>query len=136
MISALRFEKEFRYGPDSAAVKLQKLAALQKAVARGGLVPEDYGPIQTKIGDVGGLVEADAKLVPTLAKAPASPVQKLLLLLRLAIGETCPTGPAADRARQEAMRLMRQDETRTELANHPESLGQVRGMIQLLGVAA
>lgn len=135
-IAALRFEKEFRFGPDTAAVKLQKLAALQKAVARGGLVSEDYGPIQAKIGDVGGLVEADAKLVSILAKAPAPPVQKLLLLLRLAIGETCPIGPAADRARQEAIRLMRQDETRAELASQPEQLGQVRGMIQQLGVAA
>lgn len=135
-IAALRFEKEFRFGPDTPAVKLQKLAALQKAVARGGLVAEDYGPIQAKIGDVAGLVEADAKLVSILAKAPAAPVQKLLLLLRLAIGETCPLGPAADRARQEAMRLMRQEETRAELASQPEQLGQVRGMIAQLGVAA
>lgn len=135
-IAALRFEKEFRFGPDTPAVKLQKLAALQKAVARGGLVAEDYGPIQSKIGDVGGLVEADARLVSILAKAPAAPVQKLLLLLRLATGETCPLGPAADRARQEAMRLMRQEETRAELASQPEQLGQVRGMIAQLGVAA
>lgn len=135
-IAALRFEKEFRFGPDTAAVKLQKLAALQKAVARGGLVAEDYGPIQSKIGDIGGMVEADAKLVSILAKAPAQPVQKLLLLLKLATGETCPLGPAAERARQEAVRIMRLEETRTDLANHPESLPQVREMIQLMGVAA
>lgn len=135
-IAALRFEKEFRFGPDTAAVKLQKLAALQRAVARGGLAAEDYGPIQQKIGDVAGLVEADSRLVQTLAKAPAPPIHKLMLMLRLAVGETCPIGPAADRARHEAMRMMRQDDTRAELASQPESLGLVRSMIQQLGMAA
>ncbi|MDP1600969.1 hypothetical protein [Phenylobacterium sp.] len=135
-ISALRFEKEFRYGPDTAAVKLQKLAALQRAVARGGLAPEDYLPIQAKIGDVGGMVEADARLVPTLARTPASPGQKLMLMLKLAIGETAPSGPAADRARQEAMRLVRLEDTRADLAANPERMGQVRDLIQQLGAAA
>lgn len=135
-VGALRFEKEFRYGPDTAAVKLQKLAALQRAVARGGLAQEDYAPIQAKIGDVGGMVEADARLIPTLAKTPASAAQKLLLLLKLAAGETAPAGPAADRARQEAMRLVRQDETRAELAANPERMDQVRILISQLGVAA
>ena len=135
-VAALRFEKEFRYGPDTAAVKLQKLAALQRAVARGGLAVEDYAPIQAKIGDVGGLVEADARLVPTLARTPAPAGQKLLLLLRLAAGQTAPSGPAADRARQEAMRLVRQEDTRAELAANPERMGQVRDLINQLGVAA
>jgi hypothetical protein len=135
-IAALRFEKEFRYGPDTAAVKLQKLAALQRAVARAGLAPEDYLPIQTKIGDVGGMVEADARLIPTLARNPASPTQKLLLLLRFATGETAPSGPAADRARQEAMRMVRREDTRADLAAHPERMDQVRELIQQLGVAA
>jgi hypothetical protein len=135
-VSALRFEKEFRYGPDTAAVKLQKLAALQRAVARGGLAQEDYAPIQLKIGDVGGLVEADARLIATLAKTPAPPAQKLLLLLKLAAGETAPVGPAADRARQEAMRLVRQEDTRAELAANPERMDQVRNLIHQLGMAA
>ncbi len=135
-VAALRFEKEFRYGPDTAAVKLQKLAALQRSVARGGLAPEDYGPIQEKIGVVGGLVEADARLIATLSKTPAPPSQKLLLLLRLATGETAPFGPAADRARLEAMRLVRQQATRVELASDPERMDQVRGLIQQLGMAA
>lgn len=135
-VSALRFEKEFRYGPDTAAVKLQKLAALQRAVARGGLAQEDYAPIQAKIGDVGGLVEADARLIATLAKTPAPPAQKLLLLLKLAAGETAPVGPAADRARQEAMRLVRQEDTRAELAANPERMDQVRNLIHQLGMAA
>lgn len=135
-VAALRFEKEFRYGPDTAAVKLQKLAALQRSVGRSGLAAEDYQPIQIKIGDVGGLVEADARLIPTLTKAPAPAGQKLLLLLRLATGETAPSGPAADRARQEAMRMVRLEETRAELAANPERMDQVRTLINQLGMAA
>lgn len=135
-VAALRFEKEFRYGPDTAAVKLQKLAGLQRAVARAGLAPEDYGPIQAKIGDVGGLVEADARLVPTLARTPVPAPQKLLLLLKLAAGDTAPAGPAAERARLEAMKMVRNEKTRAELADDPQRMTQVRELIQQLGVAA
>jgi hypothetical protein len=135
-VSALRFEKEFRNGPESASVKLQALAALQKAVGRGGLAPEDFAPIQSKIGDVGAMVEADARLVATLVKAPAPPVQKLMLLLRLATGEAAPIGPAADRARLEALKLVRREDTRAALSQSPERMGQVRQMIQAISPAA
>ena len=40
------------------------------------------------------------------------------------------------RRRQEAMRLVRQDETRAELAANPERMDQVRSLISQLGVAA
>lgn len=135
-VSALRFEKDFRNSAESASVKLQTLAAMQKAVGRGGLAPEDYAPIQSKIGDVGAMVEADARLVITLSKAPAPPVQKLLLLLKLATGEAAPIGPAADRARAEALKLVRKDETRAALAQSPQRMGQVREMIQAISSAA
>lgn len=135
-VSALRFEKEFRFGPDSASTKLHHLAVLQKSAARGGLAPEDYVPIQTKIGDVAGLVEFDAKLVQQLSRGHGSPAQRLLLLLQMAVGESAPTGPAADRARQEALRMVRQDDTRADLARAPERMGQVRDLIQKLSHAA
>lgn len=135
-VAALRFEKEFRNGPDTAAVKLQKLALLQRGVARSGLAPEDYEPIQMKIGDVGGMVEADARLIPSLSRTPVPPAQKLMAMLRLAIGETAPSGPAADRARLEAMRLVRREDTRADLAADPERMTQVRELIQQLGMAA
>jgi len=135
-VAALRFEKEFRNGPQTAAVKLQILAALQRSVARSGLVAEDYTPIQMKIGDVGGMVEADARLVQTLARTPASPSQKLLLMLRLAVGEVAPLGPAADRAKHEAFKLVRQDDTRADLIEQPECMGKVRELLGALGHAA
>jgi hypothetical protein len=135
-INALRFEKEFRYGPDTAAVKLQTLAGLQKAVGRSGLVREDYGPIQAKLGEVGGMIEADAKLVSTLVKAQAGPVQKVLLLLRLAVGETGPIGPAADRAKVEALRLVRHEDTRADLAKAPERMSEVRQLLKAMAPLA
>lgn len=136
VVMALRFEKEFRYGPDTAAAKLASLARLQKAVARGGLLPQDYEPIQVKLGDIGGLVEADAKLTATLARAAAPPLHRLTLLLKIANGEAGPLGPAADRARMEALRLVRLDETRAELAKAPERMAQVKDLIQQAGMAA
>jgi len=136
IVSALRFEKELRNGPDSAAAKLSTLSALQKAVGTCGLTMEDYGPIQTKIGDLGGLVEADAKLTVSVARAQAPALHRLTLLLRLATGEQCPLGPAADRARVEALKLVRQDDTRAELAKSPERMAQVKDLIQQAGLAA
>jgi hypothetical protein len=131
-VCALRFEKEFRASQDSAPSKLAALAALQRTCGRGGLAPEDYGPIQAKLGDIGGLVESDAKTVVYLSRANVPPVHRLLLLLRMAVGETAPLGPAADRARSEALKLVRQDDVRAELAKAPERMGQVRDLIQRL----
>jgi hypothetical protein len=135
-VSALRFEKELRFGPDSPAQKLATLAAMQKSVLRAGLVPEEAGPIQTKIGEIGGLIEADAKLVAMVAKAPAPAVHRLNLLLRLAVGEAGPVGPVADRARAEAARLMRAPDVRDELVKSPEARDKVRGLAQACGLAA
>jgi hypothetical protein len=136
VISALRFEKEVRYGPDGPANRLAALADLQRSVGRCGLVPEDYEPIQTKLGDLGGLVEADAKLTASIARAAAPALHRLTLLLKLATGESAPLGPAADRARAEAMRLARLDETRAELVKSPERMEQVREMLQAAAMAA
>ena len=131
-VAALRFEKEFRVGQDSAPVKLAALATLQRSCGRGGLVAEDFGPIQAKLGDIGGLVEADAKIVTYLSRSNIPPAHRLLLLLRMAVGDTAPLGPAADRARSEALKLVRQDDVRAELAKTPERMGQVRDLIQQL----
>ena len=135
-INSLRFEKEFRFGPDTATVKLQTLSMLQKAVARSGLVVEDYGPIRAKLGEVGGLIDVDAKTVATLARAPTGPVQKLLLLLRMATGETGPIGPVAERARLEALKLLRLNETRADLAKAPERMAEVRKLLAAMAPLA
>ena len=136
VIASLKFEKELRNGTETAAQRLAGLAALQRACGRCGLVEEDFGPIQVKLGDLGGLVEADARLVGQLARANAPAVHRLTLLLKLAGGESAPIGPAADRARAEAMKLARQEDTRAELARTPDQVDAVRDLIQQAGRAA
>ncbi|MBQ1543139.1 hypothetical protein C5708_06810 [Caulobacter sp. CCUG 60055] len=136
VIDALRFEKEMRYGPDSPAAKLAALADLQIAVKRAGFVEEEAAPIREKIGLVGGLVEADAKLVAAVVKAGAPVLHRLTLLLRLAAGEAAPIGPAADRARVEAVRMMRSPMVRAELAATPDAVEPIRDLMQTVWLAA
>ncbi len=133
---SLRFETELRYGPDTAAHRLAALAAMQRSSARAGLDPADLAPILAKFGEVGGLVEADSKLVFTIAHAAAPALHRLGLLLRMAMGEAAPIGPAAHRAKAAALKLLRADEVRAELAAAPDQLAQVRDMIQAAGLAA
>ena len=135
-VGSLRFEKELRYGPDSPTMRLAALAKLQRSANRTGLVAEDLTPIQAKIGDLAGLIEADAKLCAALVQAQAPVIPRLTLLLRLAIGEAAPFGPAADRARAAVVKLLRSDTVRAELASAPAQLAQVRDMIQAVGLAA
>jgi hypothetical protein len=135
-VGSLRFETSVRQAAETAPVKLAALANLQRAVGRAGLIPEETGPIIAKLGDVGGLVEADAKLVHTLGRSTAPVVSRLNALLRLATGESAPVGPAADRAKAEALKLLRVPGTRAELAQAPEAVERVRGMLQTLGLAA
>jgi len=136
VIASLRFEKEFRSGADGVAGRLAVLAVLQRSAARCGLVAEDFEPIQEKLGNIGGLMEADAKLTAQLARANTSAIHRLTLLLKLASGETAPLGPAADRAKAEAMKLVRHEDTRVELSGAPDQVEAVRDLIQQAGLAA
>lgn len=129
-VLALRFERELRQGPDSPAAKLAALAALQKSLVRSGLVVEDYEPLCARLGEVGGMIEADARLVAMLVRAPAPLPQKLSVLIKLAMGEAGPTGPVADKAKAEAMKLARAPEAREELAASPETMDLLKGMVQ------
>ncbi len=109
---------------------------MQKTAARAGLTVADLAPVQAKFGDVGGLIEADVKLTASIAHANAPAIHRLGLLLRLATGEAAPVGPAADRARAAAMKLLRSDAARNELAAAPGQLGQVRELLHQAGLAA
>jgi hypothetical protein len=57
-------------------------------------------------------------------------------LLRLACGEAAPRGPATERAKAEALRLLRIPETRAELAAAPETLDRLKGLMTQAGLAA
>jgi hypothetical protein len=136
VVGSLRFETEMRSPEETAAARLGKLAALQRQVGRCGLAPEDCARVQTRLGDLGGGIEAEARLTFQLARAKAPPLHRLTVLLRLAAGESAPLGPAADRARTEALKLARMPETRSALAGAPEQVETVRNLIQQAGLAA
>ena len=137
VVGSLRFEKEMlRTDDDSPATRLAQLAALQRATGRCGLVEQDCGPIQEKFGELGGAIEAAAKVTASLARANAPAVHRLTLLLKLASGESAPLGPAAARARAEALKLARHNDVRTELSQAPDQVDAVRDLIQQAGLAA
>jgi hypothetical protein len=136
-VGSLRFETEMRQaGGQTAAQKLGVLAALQRAVRTCGLSEKDETDITASIGKVGGSVEAEARIVVMLSRSPAPPPQKLAVLLRLAAGETAPLGPAADRAKAEAIKLFRAPEARAALAAQPEILAPLKTLMKAAGLAA
>lgn len=135
-VGSLRFETEMRQAGGTASQKLGTLAALQKSVRAANLSEHDEAAICEAVGKLGGTVEADAKLTAQLSRAPAPPAQKLGVLLRLAAGETAPLGPAADRAKAEALKLLRAPEARTALAADPAALATIRPLMTAAGLAA
>ena len=130
LIASLRFEREYRQSPQPIATRLTALSRLQRAVSRCGLVEEDFGPIQTKLGELGGLIEADSRLIATTLAADVPALSRLTVLLKMACGETAPLGPAADRARGEALKLARSEATRVELACAPDQVDTIRDLLQ------
>ena len=136
VVNSLKFEKEMTDSQENPGVRLAQLAGLSRSVARCGLVPEDYEPIQEKLGEIGGEIETRAKLTASVARANAPLVHRLTLLLKLAAGESAPPGPVASRARNEALKLFKLDTTRAELAAAPEQMAQMRDLIQAAGLAA
>ncbi len=134
-IGALRFEKELRGSTESPAAKLATLAELQRAVSAAGVGDADSLACREKIGEIAGLIEADSKLTASLARASAPVTQRLQLLLRLACGEAAPAGPVADRAKAEALRLLKAPETRAELASSaPEQVERLKTMMVSSGL--
>ncbi|AZS22958.1 MULTISPECIES: hypothetical protein [unclassified Caulobacter] len=128
-ISAMRFEKEMRQGPDSPVAKLSHLAILQRSLTRSGLVREDYEPLCAKLGEIGALIEADTRLLTMLVRAPAPLPHRLQLLAKLAMGEAGPTGPVAEKARFEALKLAKDPNSREQLANSPQTMDLIKSLL-------
>lgn len=128
-LGALKFERDLRAAPDSPAIKLAALANIQRQLGRIGFVHEEVLPIADKVGEIGGLIEADTKMVAAVAKANAPVVHRLNLLVRLASGEAAPHGPVTERARHEILKLMKAPEARADLAAAPDMLEKVRDLL-------
>jgi hypothetical protein len=135
-VTSLRFETEMRTLSQTPGQKLLALGALQRAVGKAALSDRDRDSIVTALGVVGGSVEADAKLTAQIVRAPVPAPQKLAALLRLAAAETGPTGPVADRAKAEAIKLFRSPELRTALGATPEAVQALRPLMKAVGLAA
>ncbi|MNE03378.1 hypothetical protein D3C80_958770 [compost metagenome] len=135
-VTSLRFETEMRASTQTPGQKLLALAELQRAVRNAALSERDCETVAAALGAVGGTVEADARLTAQIVRAPAPAPQKLAALLRLAAGETGPTGPVADRAKAEAIKLFRAPEVRTALGAAPEAVQTLRPLMKAVGLAA
>jgi hypothetical protein len=135
-VTSLKFDAEIKSTKLPAQARLNQLAALYRRIARSGGKEAGIEPLLQIIGDLGGKIEADAKVLAQFRKTALPPVQKLQLLIRMAMGETAPIGPATERARLEAKRVMAQPETIHELSREPRMLHQVQTMMNALDRAA
>ncbi len=107
-----------------------RAAELPVELGRSGADTAGVDEVLQRIGDLGGRIEAENKFTAMLVRAQAPFAQKLGILLKMAAGETAPPGPASDRAKAEALRLVRAPEAREQLAGAPEIMEQVRALVQ------
>jgi hypothetical protein len=139
VITSLKFESALGGPSDTAAakfVKLAELADLHRQLGRSGVDVGGLKEVLDRIGDIGGRIEAEAKLTAALGRSSGPLTQRLSALVKMAAGDTAPPGPASDRARTEVLRLMRQPEALTELAKAPDALAHVRNFMQAIEQAA
>ncbi len=119
-----------RQSKDPPVQRLSVLAELQRTVTRIEIPETDRQLINHKLGDIGALIEADAHLVDSVMRSSAPPIQKLTVLLKLALGEAAPLGPAADKAKAAALKLVKEPDVRTDLSRAPEILERLRPLMQ------
>jgi hypothetical protein len=129
-VTALRFEKELRQNIDPPGLRLSVLADLQRTVTRIEIPEADRHTITHRLGEIGGMIEADAHLVDSVMRAPAPPMQKLGVLLKMALGEAAPLGPAAAKAKAAVQKLAKDPATRAELVRAPELIERLRPLMQ------
>ena len=129
-LAGLRFERELRASGTPAPARLAALAELQRMIGRVAGDLAEGAALQAKIGEIGGLIEADSRITASIARASASPVQKLGLLVKMASGDSAPSGPAGDRAKAEVLKLLRAPECREALAAAPEVLAQATVLLK------
>lgn len=136
VLESLRFEREMTEGDEAPGARLRSLAELQRSLAAVGLAEPEGARLLARLGEVGAGVEAANGVLKSVGRSAAPAVVKLQVLLRMAAGETAPLGPAANRARTEALRLLRAPDTRVALAASPDALDAVRTLLPAAGLAA
>jgi len=129
-VTSLRFEKDMRQAKEPPSHRLVVLADLQRTVARVEIPESDRQLISQKLGEIGALIETDAHLMDSLMRSNAPPIQKLSVLLKFALGEAAPFGPAADKAKAAALKLIKEPNVRADLSRAPEVLERLRPLMQ------
>jgi hypothetical protein len=135
-VSSLRFEAEALGGALSPSARLTNMAELYRQTARAAGDISGAGEVMHRLGDFGGRIEADNRMVALLVRSAATPKQKLQLLIGMAAGESAPLGPAADRAKTAALKLAADAELRAVLADDPETVARLRQIVDPLAPAA
>ena len=111
------------------ALIFPRVADLQRAVMRVDLPEADRQILAKRFGDIGGVVEADSNIVNSVTRSALSPVQTLTHLLKLALGETAPLGPASAKAKEAALKLGKSPDIRADLAKAPELVERLRPLM-------
>ncbi|MGZ8407453.1 MAG: hypothetical protein ACXWVJ_05445 [Caulobacteraceae bacterium] len=129
-IGSLKFESEMMANTQPPIAVLSSLAELQRQIRRHGADNPEIARVEAKVGEIGGAIENRAKLVSQIGASKATAAQKLDILVRMATGTAAPLGPAADRSKVAAMKLLRLPDTRQEIAESPEALAMARTLMQ------
>lgn len=128
-VGSPRFEREMRAGAEGPSARLAILAELQQQLQHAGLPEVEVIRLTAQLGEIGGMIESDTKLIQTVAKSAAPASQRLAILLKLANGETGPQGPVSTRAKAEIQKLVRAPETRSALVGSPELVNQLKELM-------
>ena len=136
VLGALKLERVLRDPARPAPQRLAWLASMQKRVIAAHFPEKDCEDVNAKLGHIGGLVEGDVHLITNLTRSALPVMQKLQVLLNIAAGQSAPTGPVADAARAEVMKLMRNPDLRQGLMGNPQALDLLRPMMKAAGLAA
>jgi hypothetical protein len=135
-VGQMKFERFMRDAQQPPLHRLQTLAKLGQRVRAAQLVDKDGDDICQRLGQIGALIAQDGRLIAHVLRSSASPVQKLVMLMGFASGQSAPLGPLSDEARHEAIKLLREPALRQALTGQPQIMASLRPMMQAAGLAA
>ena len=134
-LTSSRLDAELSTKDAAGLQRLAQLARLYRQIHRNARREAGADAILQRISSVGDRLEAEGKLIAQVLRSRAQPLQKLGALMKMASGEASPPGPAAQRAKDEAKRLLRHPDIKDELSKVPGGTEQLRAMVGALDAA-
>jgi hypothetical protein len=128
-LDSLKFEAWVRSGSAPVAMRLARLAEFQRRLLRVGMTDSDTRAHAQKLSDFGTALEKSVDLVRRIALSDTPTLSRLNLLLELAMGQTAPTGPVGEKAREQIMSLLRVHPLTEEFQANPDLMGKVRKVL-------